>query len=208
VRCGWEEVAVAVCEGCGSRADDAHIRRRADRLELAKRFRPVQIEVVFLDAAPPSRIEDYFYSPAKDRSVRSLASRMYFDELAKCVGASSSAAIQEVATLTEFQRRGFFLSYAVECAFEDQSDPQGSLRRLAPTVLKRVQEFYKPSYVVPLGAATAELIRLFGLIGWGERLVLNNGGPFVDPYLGNPQRQVEMGTAFGEKIKKALALLL
>jgi len=199
---------VPVCDGCGTRADDAHIERRAQRLEFAKRFRPVQIRVVFLDGAPPARLEDYFYCATQDRSVRSLASRMYFDELAKCVAPATAGTMQEVATLTQFQQRGFFLSYAVECAFEDQADPQNSLRRLAPTVLKRVQDLYKPSYIVPLSAATSELIRLFGLIGWGERLVLNNGGPFVDPYLGNPRRQAEMGTGFGEKIKKALAPLL
>jgi hypothetical protein len=199
---------MAVCDGCGTRADDAHIQRRAERLERAKRFRPVQIRVVFLDGAPPARMEDYFYCPVKDRTVRSLASRMYFDELAKCVSATSSVSIQEETTLSEFQRQGYFLTYALECAFEDQADPQGSLRRVAPTVLKRVQEFFKPSYVVPLSQATHELIRLFGLIGWGERLVLSNGGPWVDPYLGNPKRQAEMGTAFGEKIKKALAPLL
>jgi hypothetical protein len=73
--------------------------------------------------------------------------------------------------------------------------------------LKRIQEVYKPTYVVPLSQPTQELIRLFGLIGWGERLVLDKGGPFVDPYLGNPKRQAEMGTAFGEKIKKSLAAL-
>jgi hypothetical protein len=196
-----------VCEGCGTRADDMHISRRTVRLELAKKFRPVQIKVLFLDSAPPNRIEDYFYNPARDRAERSIASRMFFDEIAKCVGSTSGAEMQEVMLLTAFQTRGYFLTHAVECAFEDQSDPQNAMRRVAPTILKRIQEVYKPTYVVPLSQPTRELIRLFGLIGWGERLVLDKGGPFVDPYLGNPKRQAEMGTAFGERIKKALAAL-
>jgi hypothetical protein len=196
-----------VCEGCGTRADEMHISRRTVRLELAKKFRPVQIKVLFLDAAPPNRIEDYFYNPARDRADRSIASRMFFDEIAKCVGPTSGAEMQEVMLLSAFQGRGYFMTHVVECAFEDQSDPQNAMRRVAPAILKRIQEVYKPTYVVPISQPTRELIRLFGLIGWGERLVLDKGGPFVDPYLGNLKRQAEMGSAFGDKIKKALAAL-
>jgi hypothetical protein len=197
-----------VCDACGARTDEDHIRRRAARLELATRYRPVQIKVLLLDGAPPARVEDYFYQVAKDRSARSASSRMYFDELVKCAGIPVGPDLREGAALTDFQQRGFFLSSAVECAFEDQPDPQGALRRLAPTVMKRVQSSYNPSYVVPLSPPTQELIRLFGLVGWGDRLVLNNGTPFSDPYLGDPKRQAQAGTAFGERIKKLLAALL
>lgn len=196
-----------VCDGCGTRADDAHIARRNERLALAKKFRPPAVRVLFLDAAPPASIEDFFYNPAKDRTTRSLASKMYFDEITKCLGPRPGAEPDEATTLAEFQRRGFFTTYALECAFEDQADPQGALRRIAPSAMKRVQEILKPSYVVPLSQPTQDLIRLFGLIGWGERLILSNGGPFVDPYLGNPKRQAEMNTAFGAKIKQALSSL-
>jgi hypothetical protein len=95
----------------------------------------------------------------------------------------------------------------VECPFENEGELHAALRRLAPTALKRVQYSLKPSYVVPLGTATKELIRLFGLIGWGDHLVLDNAGPFVDPYLGDPQKQMQFKTAFGERISKALAAL-
>ncbi|MGA8222104.1 MAG: hypothetical protein WB780_10670 [Candidatus Acidiferrales bacterium] len=196
-----------VCDGCGTRADEAHVRRRVERLELATRYRPVHIKVLLLDGAPPARMEDYFYQAVKDRSVRSIASRMYFDELVKCAGGSPPGEVQEETVLADFQRRGFFLTYAVECPFEDQPDPQGALRRLAPTVLKRVQTSYNPSYVVPLSPPTQELIRLFGLVGWGDRLILNNGAPFSDPYLGDPKRQAEAGTGYGGRIKKLLAAL-
>jgi hypothetical protein len=196
-----------VCDGCGTRADDDHVRRRIARLELATKFRPVHIKVLLLDGAPPSRIEDYFYSLTKDRSVRSLASRMFFGELAKAAGVSVGMDFKEEKALTEFQRRGFFLAHAVECPFEDIPDPAGTLRRLAPTVMKRVQNSYKPGYVIPISQPTQELVRLFGLIGWGDRLVLDQGGPFVDPYLGDPQHQTEFGTALGERLKKAIAYL-
>lgn len=196
-----------VCDGCGARTDDAHIARRNERVDFAKRFRPALVRVLFLDAAPPARIEDFFYNPAKDRGVRSIASKMYFDEITKCLGTRPGTEPDESATLAEFQRRGFFVTYALECAFEDQSDPQGALRRAAPSAIKRVQENLRPSYVVPISQPTQDLIRLFGLIGWGERLILSNGGPFVDPFLGNPKRQMEMNTGFGAKIKQALSVL-
>lgn len=176
-----------VCDGCGTRTDEPHISRRGERLKLATRFRPLRTKTLFLDAAPPVRIEDYFYRASKDRAVRSLVHRMCFDELAKCTGMSLSSGIQEEAALSEFQLRSFF-TYAVECPLEELDDPQNALRRFAPTALKRVQTLLQPSYIVPLSQATQELISLFGLVGWGDRLVLDNGGPFVDPYLGDPQK--------------------
>ena len=196
-----------VCEGCGTRTDEAHIQSRAERIELAGRYRPTQIKVLFLDSAPPTKPEDYFYRAAPDRSARSLASRMYFDELVKATGSSATSASQEDSALSEFRRRGFFLSYGVECPFESEGELHAALRRLAPTALKRVQYSLQPNYIVPLGSATKELIRLFGLIGWGDRLILDKTGPFVDPYLGDPHKQATFGTAFGDRINKLLAAL-
>ena len=196
-----------VCDGCGTRTDDAHIQRRDDRQKLAARFRPVQIRALFLDAAPPARPEDYFYRATKDRAVRSLASCMYFDELAKCVDVFPSSGIDEEVTLGEFSRRGYFLTHAVECPFEDLDDPQNAVRRFSPTAIKRVQTLLEPSYIVPLSQPTGELIRLFGLIGWGDRLVLDNGKPFVDPYLGDPKKQTTYNSGYGERIQRILAKL-
>ncbi len=181
--------------------------RRAERLELASRFRPGRIKVLLLDGAPPSRAEDYFYRAAPNRADRALGARRYFDELMNCASIPFSADSKETTLLSEFQRKGFFLTYAVECPFEEQDDPKAALRRLAPTVLKRVQSVYDPAYVVPISQPTTELIRLFGMIGWGDRLVLDNGLPFIDPYLSDPKRHPEMGNSLGERIKKALAYL-
>jgi hypothetical protein len=196
-----------VCEGCGTRTDDTHVERRAQRLELAAKYRPASIKVLFLDGAPPPRPEDFFYTATQDRSVRSLSARMFFDELVKCTNSNLPSNTSEQIALEEFQRRRFFLSYAVECPFEEQADPQGALRRLAPNAMRRVQSDFQPSYVVPLSPSTSDLIRLFGLVGWGDRLILNGGGPFVDPYLGDPKKQATFGTGYGERIKKLLAVL-
>jgi hypothetical protein len=196
-----------VCEGCGTRTDEAHVARRTTRLDLASRLRPARIRVLLLDGAPPSRIEDYFYRAALNPADRSLGARRYFEELMKAAGVPVAAGSQETALLAEFQRKGFFLTYAVECPFEEQDDPKGALRRLAPTVMKRVQSVYDPAYMVPISQPTAELIRLFGMIGWGDRLVLENGLPFSDSYGADPRRSPGAGKSLGERIKTALAYL-
>jgi hypothetical protein len=201
------ETGMPICEGCGTRADNIHIQRRADRLDLAQRYRPASIRVLFLDAAPPGRDEDYFYRSAKDRASRSLASRMHFDQLIKTVGLAPGSDIVEDKALADFQKRGFYLAYCVECPFEEVDDSSTAVRRFAPTLIKRLQHDLQPSYVVPISKPVEELVRLVGLIGWGDRLVLDNGGPFVDPYFGDPQRQASFGTAFGDRISKLLAAL-
>lgn len=195
-----------VCEGCFTHTDEEHIKRRSERLELAARFLPVRIRVLLLDRAPLVRAEDYFYRVAKDRSDRSFGGRRYFDELMNAATVPASADSQEAALLAEFQRKGFFLSYCAECPFEEQNDPEAALRRVAPTVLKRVQSI-DPAYIVPILNAPMDVIRLFGMIGWGDRLVLDNNLPFIDPYMGDPKHRGAIGTALGERIKKALAFL-
>ena len=74
-----------LCDGCGAQVDEAHIRRRIERLELATRFRPIHIQVLLLDAAPLAAPADYFYRGA-GTSQRSVASQMFFDEITKCIG--------------------------------------------------------------------------------------------------------------------------
>jgi len=197
-----------VCDGCGTRADDAHIRGRNQRVELALRYRPTQIKVLILDGSPPARFEDSFYQSTRDRSVRSVASRVYFDEIVKAAGGTVSPSMLEDSALVDFRKKGFFLAHAVECPSENEGDLQAAMRRFAPTVLKRVQYTLQPNYIVPIGVATAELIRLFGMIGWGDRLVLDKASPFVDPYLADPKKQASFNSGFGSRISKALEGLL
>jgi len=96
-----------VCDGCGAPADEAHIRERIERLEMATRFRPIHIQTLLLAEAPPSRIEDYFYRPLRDGESRSSAAKDFFVEVMKAAGISPDAAANEEAALAEFQHRGF-----------------------------------------------------------------------------------------------------
>src|ERR1700685_3343133 len=104
-----------VCDGCGATVDDAHIRDRIERLEMATRYRPIHIQVLILDAAPPVRPEDYFYRATSDGSERSPKSRAYFDALIKSAGDNPARFSTDAHALAEFQRRGLFLTNVVEC---------------------------------------------------------------------------------------------
>jgi hypothetical protein len=183
-----------VCDGCGAQVDDAHIRRRIERLELATRFRPVHISVLLIDAAPPARFQDYFYRATPDRSERSPSSRAYFDALLQCAGVApgSPTPIEEQAALAEFQRRGFFLIGAMECALENSPDAAQAIERAAPAILRRVNTSYKPKSIVLLSRQTQPLVRTFQGNGWASQLILDDGSSFAGP--------VE-----GERLAKALS---
>jgi hypothetical protein len=193
-----------VCDSCGAQVDDAHIRARIERLELGTRFRPTHVHTLLIDAAPPSKPQDYFYAVASNRSIRSVASRTFFDELMKCAGFTSDAAIEEETALAEFQRRGIFLAYAIECPIGESEELEAAVRKLAPTVLLRVRSSYKPKHVALLSGATRELIQSFSEAGWKDRLILDGGGPFDDPFLADPAGQAEFNTAFGDRLSGAL----
>lgn len=193
-----------VCDGCGAVADDQHIRGRIERLEWSTRFRPVHIQALLLAGAPPARMVDYFYHPAKDRSARSVESSAFFDQLMKASGNEAAENPQEESALTNFQRRGLFLAYAVECPIEAPAALADALRQLFPTLLKRIQFSYRPKSVVLLSEDLGVLVPLFHEAGWGERLVLDQGLPFrIETRGGSPGWEVSSGD-FGERLAPIL----
>ncbi len=179
-----------LCDGCGAQVDEAHIRSRIELLEHATRFRPIHIQVLFLAAAPPSRPADDFYRAASS-AKRSAASQTFFDELTRSIGRKPSDTADEVSALTEFQRAGFYLAYAVECPTESPEQLAAAVTELAPRVLLRVNTSYKPKFVVPISQALQPLIPLFQANSWADRLILCNGKPFDAP-------------TFGDSLSKAL----
>jgi hypothetical protein len=168
-----------LCDSCGRPADRQHSRERIERLELATRFRPVHIRVLLIDAAPPTRMDDYFYRAAKDGSVRFEASRAYFDRLVNCTGLERTSGVAtEEAALAEFQRQGLFLAYAVECPVENLSGLSSVLKQAAPNLLKRVQLSYKPKFAALLSRDLMELAPSLKS-AWGDRLILDGDSPFT-----------------------------
>jgi hypothetical protein len=195
---------MSICDGCGREASDAHSRERIERLELATRFRPIHIQVLLIDAAPPVRLEDFFYRDAKDRSARSAASRRYFDQLTQVARAAPSSDIQEESALADFQRRGLFLTYAVECPVENADVLERAVEQLAPTMLKRIRGSYKPRHIALLSRPLEGLIALLETAGFGDRLIVDPGKAFIDPFCGDQQEPAEYPTSVGERIARAL----
>jgi hypothetical protein len=166
-----------LCDGCGAQTDDGHIRQRIERLELATRYRPIHIAALLIDAGPPPCLEDYFYRPAADRNERSPESKAYFDALLTAGGLDPAAHANEAAALTDFQRRGFFLVGAIDCA---PASP-AAIERNAPTLLRRVKISYQPKSIALISRLTEALIVRFQQNSWSPALILNDGGSFEIP---------------------------
>ena len=199
-----------VCDGCGLPATPAHIAARMERLELATRFRPVHINVLFVAMEPMPRPEDDFYRPPQSRD--------FFDSFLSALDISAEAEKPQIesnetdpaaaAKLLEFQRRGYYLTYLSECPVipgksaspgrdrallvspefrrgphqeTDESAARECISRLAPTLVKRTCFNYKPKHVAVLGTNMAPLIEIFQHAGIGPLLVLNQGAPLTVP---------------------------
>jgi len=162
-----------ICDGCGAPADEAHIRARIERLELATRFRPIHIQVLLLEDSPAVRPEDYFYQPARDgERRRSPDADAFFREMLLAAGMSSEMATNEEAALAEFQRRGFYLADAVECPIASPEGLRSRVIQALPTIVKRVEFSYRPKHVVPIGAEITGLIDSLRKSSIAQRIVV------------------------------------
>jgi hypothetical protein len=104
----------------------------------------VHIGTLLLGAVAPQDDSAFIYSPAGawDGEARMLLTT------AGVVQEGKSAE----AILTEFQRRGFFLTHVLECPVEDGADsriPELIGNRL-PAVLTRIRRSLKPKRLVPI----------------------------------------------------------
>jgi hypothetical protein len=185
-----------VCDGCGAIVDDAHIRARIERLEMATRYRPIHIQVLLLDAAPTARPEDFFYRAAGDRSA---GSRAYFEALIKCTGEDPAQFSREADALAEFQKQGLFLTNVVECPVGP--DLNAAVGRCAPSLLKRIQFSYKPKYLALISPALASVIPMLSEGGWAERLILNAGAPF---HPGSADEAADLANGVRDKLAKTV----
>jgi hypothetical protein len=161
------------CDGCGLPASPEHIAARVQRLELATRFRPIHIQVLFVAFEPLPRLEDDFYGPP--------ASRDFFDSFLGSLNISpdmennaigSDGTPAGIANLLEFQRRGYYLAYLSECPVTTgqetgESAAREYISRLAPTLVKRIRFNYKPKHVALLGDKTAALVEVLDHAGMG-----------------------------------------
>jgi hypothetical protein len=184
-----------LCDGCGMPASPAHLTARLERLELATRFRPIHIHLLFVALQPAPRLEDDFYRPPESRD--------FFDPFMSALGISPEEAKQNgesndreagVSRLLEFQRRGHYLTYLSECpGIAGNSGSLGSdagvareyISRLAPALIKRIRFNYKPKHIALLGTNLSPLIEVFEHAGIRPRLLLDRGAPLSIPSTGD-----------------------
>jgi hypothetical protein len=170
-----------LCDGCGLPASAEHIAARIRRLELATRFRPIHIGILFVSLAPPPNPEDDFYAPA--------ASREFSDPFLEGLEISSSgqgaSPEKDRRPLEEFQRRGYFLSSLSECALPMDADVAEAISRQARDLVRRIRYNYRPKQVVLLGSDLAPVVQVLTNGGIGPCLILKQGLPLPLPGTGS-----------------------
>src|SRR5215475_10270594 len=164
---------MVICDGCGQGTTSEHIARRLARLEQTTRYRPVHIQVVFLSAQSPASADAFLYSA--QNGFRGEAGALLDALQIEREGRPADA------VLSEFQRKGFFLTHILECAADAELgnlDLASGLKDKLPSVLKRMRTSLKPKRVFAiskeLGAVSAEL----KIANAGSEMVLDGSLPF------------------------------
>jgi hypothetical protein len=178
-----------VCDGCGLPASPDHMAMRVERLELATRFRPIHIDVLFVALEPMPRPEDDFYGPPESRDFFDpFLSALDILPKAGKLNREASGREAGISRLLEFQRRGYYLTYLSECPFVAQDGANAArecISRLAPTLIKRIRFNYKPKHIALLGTNLDSLIEVFQQAGVSPLLDFNHGAPLTIPGSGS-----------------------
>ena len=161
-----------VCDGCGIGTTSEHIAKRLRRLELTTRYRPIHIQAVFLSAE----------SPADDKAFLYGMSGGFTGEAASLLGACGIEFEGRDAetVLSEFQRRGFFLTHVLECMPEGQSMPpsQEALQKQLPAVIRKIRGSLKPKCVVPISKELGPVLSKLQAAITGAEWVSDQGKAF------------------------------
>ncbi len=184
------------CDGCGLAASAEHIVQRLQRLEWATRFRPIHIQTLFIGLAPALLLEDDFYRPPEaEEFFETFLDTLAIPRSGEQTASEPNRHESRVARLAEFQRRGYYLAWLCECPIESAirgavpqaaADASDCLRRLGPTLVKRIQWNYRPKQLVLLTNELDPARELFAQAGIGGLLVLDRGQPLHLPASADP----------------------
>ena len=133
------------CDGCGQLASAEHIALRLKRLEWATRFRPIHIQALLLAAAAPDADSEFLYSP--EAPFTGLAG-----DLLSALSISTAGKSKE-EVLADFQKRGLFLAYLLECPIAlrtESTEAVDLLDRHLPQAVARIRRSLKPKRVLVL----------------------------------------------------------
>jgi hypothetical protein len=162
-----------VCDGCGLDSSSAHIEARLARLEQATRYRPIHIQAVFLSAQSPADTQAFLYG-AEEELQGEAAALLHAVEI-------DTAGKPAEAMLTEFQRKGFFLTHVLECAAEEAipgAIPIDALKKRLPSVLRRLRTSLKPKKVVVISQELTPILAELKNARIGGELALDGDAPF------------------------------
>jgi len=160
------------CDGCGQSASPAHLTRRLQRLERATRYRPVHIQTLLLGGISPESDNAFLYSPEGnfDGEAATLLDALQIPRAGK-----SAEAI-----LTEFQKRGLFLTYVLECPLESGAVPstvQQLLEKQFPATVARIRRSFRPKRVILFSSELAPLAGKFTEAALGTPVFTGQYGP-------------------------------
>jgi hypothetical protein len=133
------------CDGCGQLVSSEHIAHRLQRLEWATRFRPIHIQALLLAASAPESDSEFLYSPAAP--FAGLAG-----DLLSALSISTAGKSNE-EVLADFQKRGLFLAYLLECPVTPGTEPPEAvdlLDRHLPQAVARIRRSLKPKRALVL----------------------------------------------------------
>jgi hypothetical protein len=133
------------CDGCGQLASAEHIARRLQRLEWATRFRPIHIQALLLAASAPDADSEFLYSP--EASFTGLAG-----DLLSALSISTPGKSNE-EVLADFQKRGLFLAYLLDCPVAPGTEAPEAvdlLDRHLPRSVARIRRSLKPKRALVL----------------------------------------------------------
>lgn len=134
-----------LCDGCGQLGSAEHISRRLQRLEWSTRFRPIHIQALLLAASAPEADSEFLYSP--EAPFTGVAG-----DLLSALSISTAGKSNE-EVLADFQKRGLFLAYLLECPVAPGTEPTETvdlLDRHLPQAAARIRRSLKPKRVLVL----------------------------------------------------------
>jgi hypothetical protein len=170
-----ENTSEILCDGCGQPASPEHIAQRLQRLEWATRYRPIHLHTLLLGASSPQMPAEFLYSPEEAHA----------GEAANLVAAAgiSSAAKSGDAILSEFQRRGIYLTHVLECPLDVPSNAayflSNALVTRLPTLFTRIRRSLKPKRLAFISSSLTPLIERFASAQLSCELALDDGRAFA-----------------------------
>jgi hypothetical protein len=160
------------CDGCGQLASSGHIARRLQRLEWTTRWRPIHIGALLVGGISPQSDADFLYAG----KFQGEAGRVL-----DAVGIAVSGRPSETV-LAEFQRGGFFLTYALECPLDNTLPRESQVASLLDQrfgfLVARVRRSLKPKKVVLVSSELAPIAGRLASEDLGCPVGLDDGKPF------------------------------